>query len=232
MRPWLSPAGTASALAVGAAAWAGAGWRGVVLLFVFLVSASLLTPGGGRRRPAQVLANGSVAAVCALLSREHPALLAAFAGAVAAAAADTWSTEAGGRSGAVPRLITSGRPVPRGTSGGITLPGTLAGLLGGITIAAAAWGVGLAGPAAAAWIAAGGAAGSLGDSLLGATVQARWRCPACDALGETRRDACGIPGVRASGIGFMTNDAVNVAATLIGAVVAYVPVFLSRAPLP
>src|SRR5438093_5230732 len=60
---------------------------------------------------------------CALpISRTYPG---GPAGALAAAAADTWATEIGAFSPFAPRLITSGRQVPRGTSGGITVLGSL-----------------------------------------------------------------------------------------------------------
>ena len=76
MRTWLTPGGWAAAVLVGVATTAGAGWRGLVVLLVFLAGSSLLTPGGGRRRAVQVLANGAVAAGCALAGLRHPAFLA------------------------------------------------------------------------------------------------------------------------------------------------------------
>jgi uncharacterized protein (TIGR00297 family) len=227
VRTWLSPTGALSAALVGLAIWFGAGWRGLVLLLVFFVTASALTPGGGRRRPVQVFANGGVAAACALLSRWQPGFAAAFAGALAAAAADTWSTEIGGRSTTAPRLITTWRSVAAGASGGVTLLGVAGGLAGAALIAAAASLLGLTQGGTALWIAAGGAAGTLVDSLLGATLQARWRCDACGALIETRRDDCGGRATPASGLPWLDNDAVNLAATLLGAIVALLPLIVS-----
>jgi uncharacterized protein (TIGR00297 family) len=231
MQPWLSPAGVAAALAVGAAVTAGAGWRGLVLLAVFFVTSSALTRGGGRRTPVQVLANGGVAAAAALLSRLDPAWLPACCGALAAATADTGSTEIGARSPAAPRLVTTGRPVPPGTSGGVTWLGTLGGLVGSAVVAASATLLGLATPAAAVWIAAGGVAGGLADSLLGATVQARFRCGRCGMLGEVARCPCGGAAAAASGIAWLTNDAVNGVCTLVGAAVGAAPVILRVAGL-
>ena len=232
MKPWLSPAGTLSALIVGGAVVLGTGWRGFVVLVVFFVTSSALTRGGGRRRPVQVFANGGVAAGCALLALAHGAFAMAFAGAVAAAAADTWSTEIGGRSRAEPRSITTGRTVARGASGGITLLGTAGGLLGAMTIGLTAWLVGLATPSAAAWVAAGGAAGTVADSLLGASLQARWRCPACGATIEAPSHDCGVAGEPLRGWRWLNNDAVNAVATLVGAIVAALPVFPANPLLP
>jgi len=170
---WLTRRGAAAALAVGLATAWGTGWRGVLLLFAFFVSSSLLTrktaeDGGGRRNERQVLANGGVAALAALAG-SWPA----FAGALAAATADTWATEIGSRSRAAPRLITSGAPVPAGTSGGITLLGTLGGLAGAAFIGA------LAGLGA---VAVAGAFGTVIDSLLGATLQGKFECPRCGVV--------------------------------------------------
>ena len=231
MRTWLSPAGTLSALAVGLAVLAGTGWRGLLLLFVFLISSSLLTPGGGQRRPIQVFANGGVAALCALLAMADAAFELAAAGAIAAATADTWSTEIGGRSRAEPRLITSLQRVAPGTSGGMTALGTIGGLLGAASIATAAWLVGLVTPAGGYVIWAGGVVGMLVDSLLGATVQARLRCPACGVVTEQPMHECGTRCEPASGLRWITNDTVNFAATLAGAVVAGLPAILRRAGL-
>jgi len=228
----LSPAGTLSALAIGSAVWFGTGWRGFVVLMVFFVTASALTPGGGRRRPMQVFANGGVAALCALLARVDGSFAFAFAGAVAAAAADTWSTEIGGRSRAAPRSITTGRPVARGASGGITLAGTVGGCLGAILIGLTAWVVGLATTTGAGWIAIGGTAGMLTDSLLGASLQSRWHCPSCGAVIETPVHGCGGVGAPFSGWRWLDNDAVNAVATLVGALAAALTVFPAGAPLP
>src|SRR5206468_12197817 len=85
---------------------------------------------GPRRTARQVVANGGVAAVAAVLG-SWPAAAAA----IAAAAADTWATEIGAFSPLPPRLITSGRRVTRGTSGGITVLGTLGRVAGAALIA-------------------------------------------------------------------------------------------------
>ncbi|MBI1722441.1 MAG: DUF92 domain-containing protein [Gemmatimonadetes bacterium] len=231
MSAWLSPRGTLAALAVGAAVATGTGWRGLAVLGVFFVSSSLLTPGGGRREPIQVAANGGIAAAAALLSLARVEWQLVFAGALAAAAADTWSTEIGGRSDVAPRLITTGAPVPPGTSGGVTLLGSLASVLGAALVATTATVLEIAPLGAAPWIVAGGVAGGLADSVLGATLQARYRCAACGALGERPSHGCGGTGVLEGGMRWITNDTVNLLATAVGAAVASAPVALQRAPL-
>ena len=217
---------------MGGAAALGTGWGGIALLFAFFLSSTWLTPGGGRRTAVQVAANGGVAAATALLARVDPFWTAAFAGALAAAAADTWSTEIGGRSRSAPRSITTGAVVTKGSSGGVTWLGTAGGMAGAVCIAAAAALTGLIGRQASLFVAAGGIAGGLADSLLGATVQARYRCPACGAVGEARQDGCGARAGLAAGLAFVTNDTVNLAATMVGAAVAALPVLLGVAPLP
>ena len=57
-----------------------------------------------------------------------------FVGVMATVNADTWATEIGGMSKSIPRSIMNGKPVPAGTSGGITGLGLLASLLGGAFI--------------------------------------------------------------------------------------------------
>ena len=220
---WLSPGGVAAAVAVGAAVVAGRGIGGLLLLLAFFLTASLLTPGGGRRTAIQVAANGGVAAVAALLAVGGAGWARAFAGALAAAAADTWSTEIGARSPRTPRLLTTGQSVPRGTSGGVTWLGTSAGVGGAVFIAAVAALLGIVSPRAALWVAAGGVAGGLSDSVLGATLQARYRCPACGQPGESPRHTCGRAAALVGGVRWLTNDTVNLVATLVGAAVAALP---------
>jgi len=187
---WLTARGAAAALAVGTATVWGMGWRGFGLLLAFLVSGSLLTPGGGRRTARQVIANGGIAAGAALLGAWP-----AFAGALAAAAADTWATEIGAYASTPPRLITSGAPVPRGAHGGITLLGTAGGALGAAVMGGLTWVLGPHDLRLAGVVAVAGVLGMLIDSLLGATVQGP-------------RDK------------WLDNDGVNLAMTLAGAGIA------------
>ena len=155
----------------------------MTVLLAFFISGSLLSQGGERRRNArQVIANGGIAALAALAGSWT-----AFAGAIAAATADTWATEIGRHARALPRLITTGRPVPAGTDGGITVLGTAGGCAGAAAIAALSSLLGQPGIA----IAVAGVLGMFVDSLLGASVQGTVR--------------------------WLDNDAVNLAATASGA---------------
>ena len=193
MPHWLTRGGWTAAALVGIAVWAGAGPRGLALLLLFFIASSALTRGGGPRRATQVIANGGVAALGALLARGRVIGLSAFAGSLAAAAADTWSTEIGGRSPVPPRLITTWRRVPAGSDGGVTPLGTAGGVLGAAVIAVGAALLGLVPWAASTRVAAAGVAGTLLDSLLGATLQRR---------------------------SWLNNDAVNLLCTVAGAAVA------------
>lgn len=216
---WLTPGGAAAALVVGAAVAAGIGIRGLALLLAFFVSASLLTRAEGRdpreaggRTARQVIANGGVAAVAGLAGWDT-----ALAGALAAATADTWATELGRRSRRPPRLITTGTPVAPGTSGGVTVLGTLGGVAGALGLGllhATLWhrGIILSGPVAIA-----GVAGMVVDSLLGAGAQARFRCATCGAEYERADPACHGRPVYERGVAWLDNDVVNGWATLVGA---------------
>ena len=214
---WLTPDGLVAALGVGVAVCWGLGWRGAALLLAFFLSGSLLTQlatgRGGRRTARQVIANGGAAALAALLG-SWPAA----AGALAAAAADTWATEIGSFSPTPPRLITSWAPVTRGTSGGITALGTAGGLAGALTMGALAHLLPPPGAAPGiAGIAGAGIAGMLFDSLLGATGQGVYECGACAARSERADTICHEPVRLIRGWQWLDNDAVNLAATVVGA---------------
>jgi uncharacterized protein (TIGR00297 family) len=131
----------------------------------------------GARGSGNVLANSLVAlfAVVAYAAGRHLGLDAsvfrfAFAGAVAAALADTFSSEFGGLFDD-PRLITTFETVAPGTDGGVTVQGAAAGLVGAALIA------GLGGiffdfaTPAVALVAATGVVGMTVDSILGATME-------------------------------------------------------------
>jgi uncharacterized protein (TIGR00297 family) len=175
---------------------------------------------GGERDAWQVAANGGIFTAAAVASLIHPSdiWLALGAGAIAAVTADTWATEIGTLTTHPPRLITTGESVPTGTSGGVTWVGSFAGLAGAICIAVLALLVGW--HAVAAWAAiAGGVAGSLVDSVAGATFQRRQWCERCGKPTERLVHSCGTTTHPHGGIGWVNNDVVNAISSLSGAVV-------------
>lgn len=217
----LTRSGALAAWGVGAAVFGVGGWAWAAALLTFFGTSTVLSrwrrgakevlgyEKGGRRDAGQVLANGGVAALCALVPLAFPFGIAhahlLFLAALAAANADTWATEIGSALGGRPYDLRTGRPAPPGTSGAVSLPGTGAalagaGLLGLFAGDGTGWAV----------VTAAGLAGSLLDSLLGATVQARWRDPLRPGLFTERPQpappARGLPGV--------TNDVVNALCTL------------------
>lgn len=169
---WLTADGIVAALAVGAAVTWGLGPAGLAVLAAFFLSGSVLTQisggAGGQRNARQVLANGGVAAVAAAFGSWYGA-----AGALAAAAADTWATEIGSYSSRSPRMITTMESVAPGTSGGVTTLGTLGGMAGGVLIGVLATALGRGGTRLALVTALAGMAGMFADSVAGATLQRR-----------------------------------------------------------
>jgi uncharacterized protein (TIGR00297 family) len=226
----LTRSGALAAWVTGTLTFGTGGVRAAGVLLAFFVPCTLLSRiAGDRKRAAmadakagprdgrQVLANGGVAAVCLLGGSSRSA--AAFAGALAAASADTWGTEIGTASRVRPRSIVTFEPVAAGMSGGVTALGSIASAAGSACVAAAASATGVA----AFWpVAIAGVAGALADSLLGATVQERRWCPKCALQCETDPHFCGSATEHQSGLGWLSNDAVNLAATLTGAAVAAV----------
>jgi uncharacterized protein (TIGR00297 family) len=235
----LSMSGALAATVVGAACVA-AGWDWAALIMVFFLTSTLLSrlgraakerrtdsivAKGGERDAVQVLANGAVFAVgaAAFAASGSSGWQALAIGALAAATADTWATEVGTLVGRSPRSIVSLRVVPVGTSGGVTLPGTLASIAGAAMLGATARVFGWQ-PIIAWWAVAGGVAGSIADSVLGALWQARRRCPSCNILTERRVHPCGSVTVLAGGVPWLDNDAVNALSTVLGAVVCWIGV--------
>lgn len=177
-----------------------------------------------------MLANGGPALLFAIgsqLTGGEPLLIGA-AGTIAATTADTWATEIGRAIGGVPWSVRTRRRVPPGTSGAISGAGTLASVAGAVLIALVALllhpispldgqpalGEGIA-------IAAAGVLGSAIDSVLGATVQARFACAICGQRSET--GGLHRPGhlMRpVSGIPWLTNSVVNLAAALAAGILA------------
>lgn len=231
----LTIGGAVAATLVGAAALhAGISWA-VVLLFFFTTSTLLsrwraverdllvrpVIAKEGPRDAMQVLMNGGVFAVAAILATQADAYTfqAIAAGAIAASTSDTWSTEVGTVLGGTPKTIFGRREVAPGTSGAISLNGTFAALIGALAVGMVTAALGWPTPVLAVF--AGGLAGSITDSALGATVQERRWCPGCDAPTERRSHSCGTTSVYRGGIVGCNNDVVNLAGTIAGAVVTW-----------
>jgi uncharacterized protein (TIGR00297 family) len=164
----------------------GAGWGAMAALLTFYVLANAATRAGrrgkdargiaqargGRRGSAHALANLGVAAALALAaggSVDGGLLRIAVSAALATAAFDTVASEAGQAWGSGTRSPITGRAVPPGTPGGMSVAGTLAGVAAAAGVAWVAGACGLHAPAAAWVVTAGAAAGGIAESFVGAS---------------------------------------------------------------
>lgn len=233
----LNRGGALAALFIGTVIFGLGGWRWAILLLTFFITSSGLSRAfkdrkraaeekyakGGQRDAGQVYGNGGIATVFTLLSIFFPDATwpwLGFAASLAAVNADTWATELGVLNPTSPRLITDlHKVVEKGTSGGISPIGTLASLAGAGLIG---FGAALFSPSGANWnfmapVTIAGVLGALFDSLLGATVQAIYYCPACQK--ETERNpthSCGTRTTQILGWRWLDNDRVNLACSAFG----------------
>jgi len=226
----LAPSGALAAILLGGLTFGLGGLPAAIVLVAFFASSSALTrlfskrkkvfaktfSKGGRRDWVQVLANGGPALLALGLGAADwlPQAVAwpAFAAALAGATADTWATELGVLSPGQPQLITTGRRVPKGTSGGVSLVGSLAAAAGALLIALVAGlaGAGFMHPSFLLSVLLAGVLGSYFDSLIGATVQAIYYCPDCKKETEQHPlHSCGAPTTLRRGWAWMSNDWVN-----------------------
>jgi uncharacterized protein (TIGR00297 family) len=178
----VSPSGAAAGGIVGFLVLAAGGWNSYALLWIFFLLGTAATRLGyrrkaaadlaqadlGRRGAAHVVANCGVAA--ALLLLRAPPI--AFAAALSAALADTLGTEFGTLFGKAAFSPLTLRPLPAGTPGAISPPGTAASLAGAAIMGLAAWRLGLVETSLAWVVVVGGFLGALSESVL-CTLAAR-----------------------------------------------------------
>ncbi len=247
-RQALTVDGFVGAILVGTLIFGLGGWVWGLLLVAFFVSSSWLShyrrpekeaaaerfAKGSRRDLGQTLANGGLGAMLAIAFARYPEplLFAAFLGVMGTVNADTWATELGILGRLPPKLITTGQPVPPGTSGGVSWLGTWAAVAGALLIGTVAttlvqivslvdkgtWSLeAITYPLLAV---AGGIAGSTLDSLLGATVQAIYFCDHCAKETESATHHCGRTARPVRGWAWLNNDVVNLSSSLLGGLVA------------
>lgn len=238
----LNKSGAMAATVVGTVIFGIGGWQWAILLLTFFITSSGLSRSfkkrkadlsekfskGHERDAGQVFGNGGLATLFAALHAFYPESILpwiGFAASLAAVNADTWATELGVLNPTPPRMITDLRKrVEKGTSGGISLFGTLASLLGSAVIALPAVLLSPTGTLNANYfllITAAGLAGSLFDSFLGATVQAMYYCPTDQK--ETEKHplhTCGTETVHLRGWKWLDNDWVNFACGAFGVTIA------------
>ena len=242
----LNKSGAIAATITGTIIFGLGGWQWATILLGFFISSSLLSKllrksksslsdkfsKGSRRDAVQVLANGGLGALLVVFHYFFPNHLwvwPAFLGGFAAVNADTWATELGVLSKKNPRLITSGKVVEQGTSGGITLLGTLSALGGAFFISLIGilvWPVRdvtiISSPSLVRFllIALAGLLGSMVDSWLGATVQAIYHCQTCSKDTEQHPiHHCGTATTLVRGLKWFNNDLVNTLCAITGTLV-------------
>jgi len=227
----LSLSGMIAAAIIGGILFGSGGISASVLLMIFFLSGSLLgrlnQKKGERRNWKQVICNGGVPAIAVIIItlrhdlREEMTLL--FLGALATATADTWATEIGTRFGKKFYNIFTFRPTHRGPSGAVSLIGIGASIIGALVIAAISLIsfnetdtlCGLVLVKVIPVITIAGTCGALLDSIIGATIQAKYKLPD-GSITEVKSEAA----VLHSGISFIGNNVTNLIATLWGGVIA------------
>ncbi|KAG9152695.1 hypothetical protein Leryth_022538 [Lithospermum erythrorhizon] len=197
---------------------------------------------GGQRNWIQVLFNSGVATLLVLVtfktsglqdqcldskeSKLMTLLIGGVIGHYCCCNGDTWSSELGVLSDEQPRLITTFKPVRRGTNGGVTRAGLLAAaaagfvigltfvLLGFFTTKCTTSNMAIKQLIVIPLSAVAGVVGSLIDSLLGATLQFSGFC-------SVRNKVVGKPGPtvkKISGLSILDNNAVNLVSVFLAAV--------------
>jgi len=242
----LNKSGAFAATVMGTIIFGVGGWQWAILLITFFITSSALSRAfkdrklglnekfskGHSRDAGQVFGNGGVATLFVLIHAIYPESTlnwVGFAASLAAVNADTWATELGILNPTPPRIITDlGKRVEKGTSGGVSLFGIFASLLGSALIAllvallADNWSLFLI-------VTFAGFVASLFDSFLGATVQAIYFCPKDKK--ETEKHplhTCGTETVHIRGWRWLDNDLVNFACALFGAVIATTMLVIGR----
>lgn len=209
----LTPFGYGNALLLGVLVWGTLGWRGyLVVMFYFLVGSGFTFVGmeqkeaegiaeerSGMRGAGNVWSSALTATICAIAtlfvaSPIKELLILGYVASFCTKLSDTTASEVGKAYGKRTFLITTLKPVPRGTEGAVSLEGTLAGAIASLVLAVIAWGIGMISWVGILWCVIAAFIATTIESLIGATLESRFT--------------------------WLTNDIVNFVNTIIGAIAA------------
>jgi uncharacterized protein (TIGR00297 family) len=216
----LTPAGLLHAWCLGVLVWGSLSWQGYLVVMAYFLLGSAVTRIGlaqkeaegiaekrsGARGPENVWGSALVGALCAvgvlLMSWLNlpvrpwlvSLLLLGYVASFSTKLADTVASEIGKAYGQRTFLITTLKPVPRGTEGAVSLEGTVAGVAASVVMALVGWAMGLISLAMVGVCVVAAFIATNLESVIGATLQTRFS--------------------------WLTNEVVNVLNTLIGAIAA------------
>jgi uncharacterized protein (TIGR00297 family) len=243
----LSKSGVVGAVGVGTLIIGGTGWAGFLVLAFFFVTSSgiskwssrikesCIVEKGNQRDIIQVLANGGIASMAALIYAwtDEPLWIIVMVSSLAAATSDTWASEIGRLSRSVPRDVFTWKRVEPGTSGAITRLGTLASFLGAILTALISIPLLIQVQLSIQMIVLlsviifSGWLGNWVDTCVGAKWQIRYQCATCLQVTENKSH-CQQPTEQIRGVFWLDNDVVNVSCTLVAGGVSGFLVILMR----
>ncbi len=208
------------------------GWKWSLPILTFFILSSLLSKlrkkynnevelyfeKSSTRDFMQVLANGGIGGILVILNQliNSEIIYLIYLSSLAAVCADTWATEIGTLKKQTTYNILNLKPVDQGISGGISVFGTLGAILGAfvISLSGILW-IEFSVINYILLIVFTGVAGSLFDSILGATIQSKNICYVCNKITE-RKHHCGEETSHHNGFYWLNNDIVNLLAGLSG----------------
>ena len=231
----LAASGAVGTLLVGILIALGFKGYGLLLIGLFFVTSSFwskynlkqkenmtdMHEKGSQRDIVQVFANGGVPALIGLSAYLFPAdfWLYGFVASIAAANSDTWASELGSLSKKKPFSIFQMKTVEPGTSGAISLQGTISAFAGSALISIASYF--LCGELTIELvfiITTMGVVGCFIDTFLGATVQSAYSCKVCGKQVE-KKEHCQEPTRLIKGNALVNNDVVNIASIFLASVI-------------